>query len=160
METIVKSKAPDLGIPPEACLIEGSLDPCTIIIFGASGDLTSRKLIPALYNLYLNDVLPSPFLIVGCARTKWTHDDFRGRMEEAIREAGNVDTSKWPTFAASLYYQSVEYDSLPSFVGLADLLRDLAKESLTAGNRIFYLAIPPSLYKTTAQMLGRTGLSI
>jgi len=160
VETIVKSKARDLGIPPEACLIEGSLDPCTIVIFGASGDLTSRKLIPALYNLYLNDVLPNPFLIVGCARTKWTHDDFRRRMEEAIRETGNLDASKWPAFAASLYYQSVEYDSLPSFVGLADLLRDLDMKGSAAGNRIFYLAIPPSLYKTIAQMLGRTGLSI
>ncbi len=160
VETIVKSKARDLGIPPEACLIEGSLDPCTIVIFGASGDLTSRKLIPALYDLYLNDVLPNPFLIVGSARTKWTHDDFRRRMEEAIRETGNLDASKWPAFAASLYYQSVEYDSLPSFVALADLLRDLDMKASAAGNRIFYLAIPPSLYKTIAQVLGRTGLSI
>jgi glucose-6-phosphate 1-dehydrogenase len=160
VETIVKSRAPDLGIPPEACLIEGSLDPCTTVIFGASGDLTARKLIPALYNLYLNDVLPSPFFIVGCARTKWTHDDFRGRMQEAIREAGTMDASKWPSFAASLYYQPVEYDSPPSFVELADLLRDLDKKGSTGGNRIFYLAIPPSLYKTIAQMLGRTGLSI
>jgi glucose-6-phosphate 1-dehydrogenase len=160
VETIVKSQAPDLGIPPEACLIEGSIDPCTIVIFGASGDLTARKLVPALYSLYLNDVLPSPFLIVGCARTKWARGDFQGRMEEAIKEAGNTDASKWPAFAASLYYQSLEYDSLRSFVELADLLRDLDKKYSTGGNRIFYLAIPPSLYKTTAQMLGRTGLSV
>ncbi len=160
VETIVKSKASDLGIPPEACLVEGSLDPCTIVIFGASGDLTARKLIPALYNLYLNDVLPSPCLIVGCARTQWTHDDFRGTMEEAIRNAGTMDASRWPTFAASLYYQSVDYDSLPSFLGLADLLRDLDGKRSTGGNKIFYLAIPPSLYKTIAQMLGRAGLSV
>lgn len=160
METIVKSRAPDLGIPPKACLVEGSFDPCAIVIFGASGDLTSRKLIPALYNLYLNDALPNPFLIVGCARTQWTHDEFRGRMEEAIREAGKVNASKWRAFAASLYYQSIEYGSAPSFVALADLLRDLDKKGSTAGNRIFYLAIPPSLYKTIAQLLGRTGLSI
>ena len=158
-ETIVKSKVPDLDFPPEACLIEGILEPCTIVIFGASGDLTARKLVPALYNLYLNDVLPNPFLVVGCARTKWTRHDFQARMEEAIKEAGNMDTSKWPAFAASLYYQSLDYDSLPSFVELADLLRDLDKKHSTGGNRIFYLAIPPSLYKTIAQMLGRTGLS-
>jgi glucose-6-phosphate 1-dehydrogenase len=159
VETIVKSKASDLGIPPEACLIEGSLDPCTLVIFGASGDLTARKLIPALYNLYLSDVFPNPFLIVGCARTQWTHDEFRGRMEEAVREAGNVNASKWRAFAASLFYQSVQYDSPRSFVGLAELLRDLDRKGSTAGNRIFYLAIPPSLYKTIAQLLGRTGLS-
>lgn len=160
METIVKSRAPDFGIPPEACLIEGPLDPCTIVIFGASGDLTARKLVPALYKLYLNDALPSPFLIVGCARTQWTHDEFRRRMQEAIREAGTMDASKWRAFAASLYYQPIEYNSLPSFVGLSDLLRDLDKKGSKPGNRIFYLAVPPALYKTIAQMLGRTGLSI
>ncbi len=160
MGTIVESKAPDLGIPPEACLIEGSLDPCTIVIFGASGDLTARKLIPALYNLYLNGALPTPFLIVGCARTQWTRQDFQAKMEEAIKEAGNMDMSKWPAFAASLYYTPLEYGSLPSFTKLSDLLRDLDKKHSTRGNRIFYLAIPPSLYETTAQMIGRTGLSV
>ncbi len=160
LETIVESKAPDLGIPPEACLIEGVLDPCTIVIFGASGDLTARKLVPALYNLYLNEGLPNPFLIVGCARTAWNRHDFQGRMKEAIKEAGNTETSKWPAFAASLYYQPLEYDSLSSFMELADLLKDLDKKHSTGGNRIFYLAIPPFLYKTTAQMLDRTGLSV
>jgi glucose-6-phosphate 1-dehydrogenase len=160
VEIIVKSKAPDLGIPPEACLIEGSLDPCTIVIFGASGDLTARKLIPALYDLYLNGALPTPFLIVGCARTKWTRQDFQGRMAEAIKEAGNMDRSQWPAFATSLYYQPLEYDSLPSYTQLADFLRDLDRKHSTGGNRIFYLAIPPSLYKMAAQMLGRTGLSV
>ncbi len=160
VETIVESKAPDLGIPPEACLIEGALDPCTIVIFGASGDLTARKLLPALYDLYLNEALPTPFLIVGCARTKWTRPDFQARMEGAIREAGNRDMSKWPGFATSLYYIPLEYDSLPSFGDLADSLKDLDEKHSTGGNRIFYLAIPPSLYKTTAQMLGRAGLSV
>jgi len=158
--TIIKSKAPDLDIPPEACLIDGSLDPCTIVIFGASGDLTARKLVPALYNLHLNNGLPKPCLIVGCARKKWTRQDFQGRMEEAIKEAGNMVTSKWPAFAASLYYLPLEYDSPPSFVELADFLRNLAKEHSTGGNKIFYLAIPPSLYKTTAQMLGHADLSV
>ena len=160
LETIIESKAADLGIPPEACLIEGSLDPCTIVIFGASGDLTGRKLMPALYDLYLNGALPTPFLIVGCARTKWTRRDFQATMEGAIKEAGTMDRSKWPAFASSLYYQPLEYDSLPSYGRLADLLRELDKKQSTGGNRIFYLAIPPSFYKTTAQMLGRAGLSV
>jgi glucose-6-phosphate 1-dehydrogenase len=158
--TIVESKAPDLGIPPEACLVEGSLDPCTIVIFGASGDLTARKLLPALYDLFLDKALPTPFLIVGCARTKWTRRDFQARMEEAIREAGNIDMSRWPAFAASLYYTPIEYDSLPSFVELADSLRDLNKKHSIGGNRIFYLAIPPSRYKSAAEMIGRAGLSV
>ena len=160
LETIVESKAPDLGIPPGACVIEGSLDPCTILIFGASGDLTARKLVPALYNLYLNDGLPKPCLIVGCARKKWTRGDFQGRMEDAIKKAGNIDTSKWASFAASLYFHPLEYDSPQSFKKLADFLRDLDKKGSTGGNRIFYLAIPPFLYETTAQMLGRAGLSV
>jgi glucose-6-phosphate 1-dehydrogenase len=137
IETIVESKAPDLGIPPGACVIEGSLDACTIVIFGASGDLTARKLVPALYNLHLNDGLPKPCLIVGCARKKWTRGDFQGRMEDAIKKAGNMDTSKWPSFAASLYFHPLEYDSPQSFKKLADLLRDLDKKGSTEGNRIF-----------------------
>jgi glucose-6-phosphate 1-dehydrogenase len=156
---MAETRAPNLGIPPQACVIEGILDPCTIVIFGASGDLTARKLIPALYNLYLNGGLPQPCLIIGCARKKWTRREFQGRMEEAIRGAGNLDTSQWPAFATSLYYQPLDYDSARSYEELANVLRNLDEKHSTRGNRIFYLAIPPLLYKNIAQMLGEAGLS-
>ncbi|UCD71950.1 MAG: glucose-6-phosphate dehydrogenase [Syntrophobacterales bacterium] len=160
LKTVVESKAPDLGIPPEACLIEGIIEPCTIVIFGASGDLTTRKLVPALYNLYLNNGLPNPFLIVGCARRKWTRQDFQRRMEGSIKEAGDMSTSKWPAFEAFLYYHPLEYDSPQSFAKLTQFLRDLDRKHSMEGNRIFYLATPPFLYKKIAQMLGQAGLSV
>ncbi|MBI4768400.1 MAG: hypothetical protein HY787_28045, partial [Deltaproteobacteria bacterium] len=72
----------------------GILDPCTIVIVGASGDLTARKLIPALYSLFLNKALPHPFLIVGCSRTRMTDEEFRGRMQEALEIASTFNTIK------------------------------------------------------------------
>lgn len=129
----------------ETCLIEGKPDPCTIVIVGASGDLTVRKLIPALYNLYLNQGLPDPFLIIGCSRTKMSDQDFRNKMKDSLMADGNLSISKWEEFAAALYYRSIDYKELPSFVALADSLRELGKKHGTGGNRIFYLATPPTL---------------
>ena len=79
--TIATITTPDLGIPFQACLVEDSPDPCTIVIVGASGDLTARKLVPALYNLFLRDALPNPFLIVGCSRSKLTEQAFREKRK-------------------------------------------------------------------------------
>ncbi len=158
-ETIIEMKAPELDIPYETSFIEKPEDPCTIVIVGASGDLTARKLVPALYNLYLNAGLPNPCVIIGCGRTKLNHQEFRIKMEKSILADGKIDRSKWPAFASFLYYHPLEYDSLPSFKSLADFLKDFDKKHTTGANKFFYLAIPPSLYKTTARMFGLAGLS-
>ncbi|MBI4764680.1 MAG: glucose-6-phosphate dehydrogenase [Deltaproteobacteria bacterium] len=141
-------------------LTAGVLDPCIFIILGASGDLTSRKLIPALYSLFLNKALPHPFLIVGCSRTVMSDEGFRERMKEALEKAGPLDPSTWPAFARLLHYRTILYDDFPSFKRLADSLKELDKKYKTGGNRIFELAIPPSLYETAARSLGRAGLGI
>ena len=158
--TIVGTTAPDLEIPFESCLIEGTPDPCMVVIVGASGDLTARKIVPALFNLFLNDGLPDPFLVVGCARTKLSNQEFRDKMKNALKTANILDDQKWQDFSKSLYYQAIDYGELPSFKALARSLRELDKKHGTGGNRVFYLAIPPSLYKSTAQMLGKAGLSV
>ena len=157
--TIAGTTAPDLAIPFESCLIEGSPDPCMIVIVGASGDLTARKIVPALFNLYLNNGLSDPFLVVGCARTKLSHQAFRDKMKKALKTANILDAQKWQDFSRSLYYQAIDYGELPSFRALAKSLRELNKKQGTGWNRVFYMAIPPSLYKSTAQMLGKAGLS-
>ena len=157
--TIAGTTAPDLAIPFESCLIEGSPDPCMIVIVGASGDLTARKIVPALFNLYLNNGLSDPFLVVGCARTKLSHQAFRDKMKKALKTANILDAQKWQDFSKSLYYQSIDYGELPSFEALARSLRELNKKHGTGWNRVFYLAIPPSLTQSTAQMLGEAGLS-
>jgi len=158
--TIVGATTQDLRIPFESCLIEGAPDPYMIVIAGASGDLTARKIVPALFNLFLNDALPDPFVVVGCARTKLSNQEFRDRMKNALKSAGILDDQKWQDFSELLYYQVIDYGELPSFKALAGSLRELDKKHGTRANRLFYFAIPPSLYKSTAQMLGKTGLSV
>ena len=158
--TIAKTTTPDMGIPFESCLIEGTPDPCMVLIVGASGDLTARKIVPALFNLFLNNGLPDPFLVVGCARTKLSNQEFRDKMKNALKTANILDDQKWQGFSKSIYYQAIDYDELPSFKALAKSLRELDKKHGTGWNRVFYLAIPPSLYQSTAQMLGEAGLSV
>ena len=151
--------AEELGLPNDRCHLDTMMEPCTLVILGASGDLTARKLVPSLFNLHLNNRLPAPFVIVGCSRTRMGDDEFRNRMKAALGESGRVDQEKWEAFAGFLFYRPIEYDDLPSYVHLAEHLRALDIKHGTRGNRIFYLAIPPTLYETTAHVLGRAGLS-
>ncbi len=157
--TTASTTAPDLQIPYGACLLEGRPDPCTIVIVGASGDLTARKVIPALYDLFLNGGLPDPFLVVGCARTDMNDEVFRQKMKSALVSFGPLDDSQWRRFSDRLHYRALEYRALDSFAALANSLKALDKKHGTRGNRIFYLAIPPTLYKSTAQRFGQAGLS-
>ena len=149
--------------PPAAdCLLQTPSDPCTLIIIGASGDLTSRKLIPALYNLFRKGGLPDRFQVVGCGRTVMTDGEFRKKMKESVPDNGESDSdrSQWDTFKTRLHYRAIEYDSLESYRELAACLRELDKANGTGGNRIFYLALPMFLYGTTAQLLGKSGLAV
>jgi glucose-6-phosphate 1-dehydrogenase len=151
--------APDLKLDPDACMAPVPSDPCSIVILGASGDLTSRKLIPALFSLYRKRGLPESFLIVGCGRTPWTDEAFRDRMADAIRTAGGWDPSGWRTFSSRLYYRTLNYLNAPSFADLAGFLIAREAEQPTGGNRIFYLALPPSLYGPAARRLGNAELT-
>jgi glucose-6-phosphate 1-dehydrogenase len=157
--TRVKAKAPSVDIHAEECVKVGLLDPCTIVIFGASGDLTSRKLVPALYKLYLNGGLPKPFIIVGASRTTLSHDEFREKLKTSCAATASSDLDLWHEFARNLYYKPVNYDSLDSHRKLAEFLRELEEEYKAGGNRLFELAVPPSLYPTIAEMLGAAELS-
>jgi len=157
-ETTVKGKTTDLGSSCEF-VTPGSFSPCTLVIFGASGDLTARKLIPAFFSLHLTDSLPESFTIVGCSRTRLTHDEFREKLKQDIIKEGTMDIDRWDAFGAKLFYQPVTYDSQESCLELADFLWDLDEKQNTGGNRIFYLAVPPALYPVIAQKIGETGLS-
>jgi glucose-6-phosphate 1-dehydrogenase len=137
----------------------GSLSPCTLVIFGASGDLTARKLIPAFYSLYLTNSLPEPFAVVGCSRTGYSHEEFRERLKQAIVGEGKIDLGRWEGFAQKLFYQPVIYDSEQSCQALAAYLHGLDQEQNTGGNRIFYLAVPPTLYPVIAKKIGEVGLA-
>ncbi len=156
IESVVKGTTEDLQIPHEACLLESPPDPCTIVILGATGDLTKRMLAPALYKLHLSGALPKPFLIVGAARSEMTHDQFREEIKETVAD---MDMSKWEEFAAATYYQHLQFDSPESFSKLAQSVKNLETGHNTSGNKILYFAIPPALYESTAHLLGRGGLS-
>jgi glucose-6-phosphate 1-dehydrogenase len=145
-------------IATDLCEIERTPDPCTIIIFGASGDLTHRKLIPALYNLFCHQKLPDRYCIVGASRTEMNDNAFRSKMRRGLTDAG-VDLKAWDDFESCLYYQSVSYDNPSSYKILSSRLADLDRKHQTGGNCVINLAIPPSLYATVARELGRVGLA-
>ena len=102
-ETVARTTTPDLQVPTASCLIEGNPEPCEIVIVGASGDLTSRKLIPALYNLYQRNVLPKPFLIIGCSRTNMDDQEFRNNLKEALSNRDDLDLSQWDAFGINFF---------------------------------------------------------
>lgn len=156
IDTVVKSQAPDLKIPHYACLVDGGLEPCAMVIFGATGDLTARKLAPAIYNLFLIGAVPDSFAIVGAGRSDLCDEEFRKRMKSAVAPK---DLQKWDQFARMLFYRRVETGSPGDYAELENTLRKLDKDLALQGNRVFYLAIPPSVYEKTIEMLGDSGLS-
>ncbi|MCX5895265.1 MAG: hypothetical protein NTZ51_05470, partial [Proteobacteria bacterium] len=148
IKTDIEAEPFALAVAPGVCPGDKPVDPCIIVIIGASGDLATRKLAPALYKLYINDRLPDPFLIIGCGRTALNNESFRDRMKDALMSLSTVDAAQWQRFAGNLYYQTLHYDSLQSFKDLARTLKEIDAGHAVGGNKIFYLATPPFLYKT------------
>ncbi len=148
----------DLGISADQCVAPEPADPCVLVILGASGDLTERKLIPALFNLYLMGGLPDPFRILGCARTPMTDDQFRRKLKRSIESRGDHPPPRWEEFAGLLHYRSLDYANDASFRELGQALEELGSLAGTRGNRIFYLAIPPVLYEIVATAIATNGL--
>lgn len=134
---------------------------CSIVLFGASGDLTRRKIIPSLYRLFAVNLLPKSFFVIGTARTQVSDYDFRASMKEAAREAfsGDFSESSWQVFSEMLYYRRIEYGAPDTYTELKKRLQILDKKHGTGGNRIYYLATPPSVYETVIEQLGIAGLS-
>jgi glucose-6-phosphate 1-dehydrogenase len=155
---LITGQAPDLGLPAEACLIGERLDSCAIVIFGATGDLTTLKLMPALYSLFLRGGLPFPCCIVGCGRTPLSRQEFQERMTAAVQKAG-LDMSRWQEFAPILNYVSLDYAAPADYESLGRFLKEMEEKHQTGGNRLFYLAVPPSVYAVISEALGRSGLS-
>ena len=131
--------------------------PCVLVIFGASGDLTRRKIFPALYALAYRRLLPERFAIVGSARSGWTEDEFRDRMEHAVREFGRDDfvEDTWEWLAGATRYLSTDFADESGEDRLSSLLGELDEERSTRGNRVYYLAVPPSTMETIVEALGK-----
>jgi glucose-6-phosphate 1-dehydrogenase len=136
--------------------------PCAIVIFGASGDLTKRKLVPALFRLYEEKLLPEEFAIVGISRSAMTHDEFRTRMQEAIAkyapsQAENQEA--WQKFAKGIFYVPGDLSNERTYTEVRDLLETIDSERGTAGNRVFYLSTAPEHYSEAVKQLGNAGLA-
>ena len=131
-------------------------DPCVLVIFGASGDLTRRKLFPALYSLALRGLLPERFAVVGVARSEESDDAFRERMKESIQEFGRDEFEQdvWDWLAEGMRYVATDFadDGGEDRVGAA--LNELDEQRGTAGNRVYYLAVPPNAIATLLQEIG------
>ncbi len=136
------------------------MGPCTIIIFGASGDLTARKLVPALYHLFLARQMPDPFRIVGFARRAKTDEAWRAELHEALVRFSRtqpVDESVWTAFAANLHYCVGEFHELAAYARLKQMLRGFGSPEL-AHNLLFYLASSPSQFAEVVERLDASAI--
>jgi len=134
--------------------------PCGLTVFGASGDLAERKLFPALYQLTKNGQIPTNFYLLGTGRTPLSEDTFRARVREAVqRSFPNDPLEKLPSFLEKFYYHPLRYDTESDYTALATRLISLDKKHQTQGNRLHYLSLPPSLYETVMDRMGRGGLA-
>ena len=129
--------------------------PTSIVIFGASGDLTQRKLVPSLFNLYLKGRLPKQFRIVGYGNTAFTDEEFRAHLENGMKQFAPFEykDDDWRAFAPNLVYQQGRYTDLADFKKLAGFLKDW---EISSGNRIYYMATPPGVFPNIIDLLGLT----
>ncbi len=135
-------------------------DPCVMAIFGASGDLTKRKLIPALYNLAKDQLLPTEFAIMGVAKDDFTTDSFREKITAEVKQfvTSDFDPDLWHWFARRIYYLQCEFDDAGCYTKLKELLADVDGRHGTRGNYFFYLATAPAFFAPIIGHLGEAGL--
>jgi glucose-6-phosphate 1-dehydrogenase len=135
--------------------------PCTVIIFGATGDLTKRKLIPALYNLAADGDLPSSLTVVGFARREKTDEEFRTEMGDDTRKFSrqSVQEELWHSFGNRIFYHRSEFGDPEGYKSLAKRLEEIDAQFGTRGNRLFYLSVAPSEFEGILKNLKDSGLS-
>ena len=140
----------------EGLRLRRSPDPCALVIFGASGDLTRRKIFPALYSLALRGLLPEQFGVVGVARTEESTKQWVAEMKQAVREFGRDElrADAWNELAAGMRYVATDFADDDGEDRVVETLRGLDEERGTGGNRLYYLAVPPVAFETIVTELG------
>ncbi len=135
-------------------------EPCIVVIFGASGDLTGRKLIPALYNIAADGDLPATLKVVGFARREKTHESFRKELEEMNRKVSRQghDDQLWGTFCQNIFYHCSEFEDADGYRRLAELLDELDAKG-AGGNRLYYLSTAPEYFPVVLKQLADAGLN-
>ena len=145
----------------EGLRLERVPDPCVTVLFGATGDLAHRKVIPALYQLWRTNLLPHEFMLVAFGRRPYEDDAFRAEIRASLDKYSRVlpvDSQVWDEFAARIVYQQGDFGDPGSFARLSARLDDMDTEQGTRGNRLFYLATHPSDFADVVGELGRAGL--
>ncbi len=128
----------------------------SIVIFGGSGDLTQRKLVPSLFNLFRKNRLPQPFCVLGYGKTQFSDEAFRTHLADGLKEFASFsyEQSEWEAFAANVFFQVGQYTELKDYQALGDRLDKVENGT---GNRLFYMALPPGLFTDVVDMLGQAG---
>ena len=132
-------------------------EPCGIVIFGASGDLTHRKLLPGLYHLFKTKLLPKAFFILGFARSDWTDAVFRKKITASLKSKGEADRSV-KEFLKHVYYRSGQYKDPAAFKALNGILKEMGGKHKTRGKLLFHVATPPDVYQDVIGGLTRAGI--
>ena len=138
------------------------IEPAIIVIFGASGDLAHRKLVPALYDLFLDEWLPEQFAIVGVSRTEMSDEQFREHLRTGVDQFSRrckSSNSDWANFSPHLTYLTADPTVADTYTALSQRLNDLEKDWPAHASRAFYLAIPPAIVEPIAEQLGQAGLA-
>ncbi|HLJ17434.1 MAG TPA: glucose-6-phosphate dehydrogenase [Bryobacteraceae bacterium] len=141
---------------------ERRVPPCAIVIFGANGDLTKRKLLPALYRLAYERRIPPGFAVIGNSRTGMSDEQFREKMRDSVQhflENSPFDTDLWATFAQDLFYIAGDLNDLKLFHAIRDKLGEIESTHRTQGNVLFYLSTQPSYYETVIDNIGAANLA-
>jgi len=135
-------------------------EPSVLVVFGATGDLTSRKIVPAIYNLRRSGLLPAETTVLGFSRRPLSDDDFRALMSESCANFSRVkvEPGLWHDFAEGVFYQQGDFSDRAAYRDLAERLEQIDAARGARGNRLFYLATPPSAYEEIVANLGRVGL--
>ena len=142
--------------------LERVAESCAIVIFGATGDLTKRKLVPALYRLAQQRLIPAQFAIIGTARQGLSDEEFRSLMRQALAEFAEdeqIDEPSWQNFAAGIYYVSGEFGDANTYAALKAKLGQVEAERHTQGNRIFYLATAPEFFCPIVKQIGASEMA-
>ncbi len=136
-------------------------EPGAMVIFGASGDLTRRTLVPALYDLAAQRRLPMEFAVVGISRSEMSHEEFRKKLRDALEEhrSGEISDDVWDSFSKGIFYLPGDSKNPETYEELKGFLGDLDDERGTEGNRIYYLSSSPSLFSTIVERLGEAGMN-
>lgn len=133
-------------------------EPCVMIIYGASGDLTKRKLIPALYELKMDGHLPENFAVLGISRSPMSDDDFRDKLEPWVKDESNYTPESFADFAKCIYYQSADATKLEDFPTIKSRIDKLGQTHNTGDNLLFYLSVAPKLYDSIINNIGQAQL--